>query len=237
VQFLPDLQGLPAAAFTAAPLGTSLALEVRNELASTSNRALKRAADVAGSLLLLVALAPLLALIAAWVRLDSRGPALYRSERVGRYGETFACLKFRTMFVDAEARLGAIMAGDAELRDEYARYHKLRDDPRVTRAGRLLRRLSLDELPQILNVLHGRMSLVGPRPYLLREVAEMGSDRDLVFLARPGMTGYWQVSGRNDVTFAERQAMEAHYVRNWSFWWDVELMLRTPIVLAQRTGS
>lgn len=236
VQFLPELQGLPAASFTAAPLGTALSLEIRNELASATNRSVKRAMDLIGAALLLAALAPMLALIALWIRRDSPGPALYRSERLGRYGRTFGCLKFRTMFVDADARLADLMAGDETLRDEYGRYHKLQDDPRVTGAGHWLRRSSLDELPQLVNVLLGDMSLVGPRPYLLRELEQMGSERELVFLARPGMTGYWQVSGRNDITFAERQAMEAHYVRNWSVWWDVELVLRTPLVLARRTG-
>jgi Undecaprenyl-phosphate galactose phosphotransferase WbaP len=237
VQFVPDLHGIPASSVTATPLGTTLGLEVRNQLASGANRAVKRVVDLLGSTVLLVALGPALLLIAAWVRRDSKGPALYLAPRVGRYGRTFGCVKFRSMHVDAEARLQQLLAQDDRLRDEYERFHKLENDPRVTRAGRLLRKLSIDEFPQLINVFLGQMSLVGPRPYLVRELDEMGTERDLVFLARPGMTGYWQTEGRNDVTFEERQAMEAAYVRNWSVWWDVEILLRTPIVLLSRTGK
>ncbi|MBW6457468.1 MAG: exopolysaccharide biosynthesis polyprenyl glycosylphosphotransferase, partial [Trueperaceae bacterium] len=237
VQFVPDLHGIPASSVRATPLGTTLGLEVRNQLASGANRALKRITDLLGSTLLLIALGPALLAIAAWIRRDSPGPALYLAPRVGRYGRTFACVKFRSMHVDAEARLQQLLAHDERLRDEYERFHKLEDDPRVTRAGRVLRKLSLDEFPQLINVFLGQMSLVGPRPYLVRELDEMGPERELIFLARPGMTGYWQTEGRNDVTFEERQAMEAAYVRNWSIWWDAEIMLRTPVVLLDRTGK
>ena len=237
VQFLPDLHGLPASSVVAAPVGITLGLEVRNQLASGTNRAVKRVLDLLGSVTLLTVLAPLLLAIAAWIRLDSRGPALYLSPRIGRYGRHFRCVKFRTMHVDADARLQQLMRDDSAVRSEYERYHKLVSDPRVTRAGAFLRKLSLDEFPQLLNVLAGHMSLVGPRPYMVRELAELGPDRDLIFLARPGMTGYWQVDGRNDVSFAERQAMEADYVRNWSVWWDIELLLRTPAVVLNRTGK
>lgn len=237
VQFVPDLHGVPASSVVAAPLGTQLGLEVRNQLASGVNRAVKRTFDLVVSSVLLVAFAPLLLAIAAWVRLDSRGPAFYLAPRVGRYGRPFACVKFRSMHVDAEARLARLLASDPALRDEYERWHKLADDPRVTRAGERLRRWSLDELAQLVNVFLGHMSLVGPRPYLVRELDQMGPERDLIVLARPGITGYWQVEGRNDVTFEERQAMEASYVRNWSFWWDLEILLRTPLALLARRGK
>ena len=237
VQFLPELHGLPATSVVAAPVGVTLGLEVRNELASGTNRAVKRVLDLVGSVTLLVLLAPVLLAIAAWIRLDSRGPALYLSPRIGRYGRHFRCVKFRTMHVDADARLQQLMRDDPAVREEYEHYHKLVNDPRVTRAGALLRKLSLDEFPQLLNVLAGHMSLVGPRPYMVRELADLGRDRDLIFLARPGMTGYWQVDGRNEVSFEERQAMEADYVRNWSVWWDIDLLLRTTAVVLNRTGK
>ncbi len=236
VQFVPDLHGVPASSVVAAPLGTSLGLQVRNQLASRTNRVVKRAMDVAGAAAILALLSPALLAIGIWIRFDSRGPALYLAQRVGRYGAVFRCVKFRTMHADAEARLEHLLAGDPALRDEYERFHKLTDDPRVTRAGQLLRRFSIDEFPQLFNVLAGHMSLVGPRPYLVRELEQMGSERDLIVLARPGMTGYWQVEGRNDVTFEERQAMEAAYVRNWSVWWDLEILFRTPLALLERTG-
>lgn len=237
VQYLPDLKGLPANSVRAVPIGTALALEVQNQLASTSNRAIKRVMDFIGSLTILVVIGIPLLFIAALIRMDSRGPALYLSPRIGRFGNTFHCIKFRTMHMDADERLEALLSEDPMLRAEYQQFHKLEDDPRVTRIGRLLRRLSLDELPQLVNVLVGQMSLVGPRPYMVREREIMGSEKDLIFLARPGMTGYWQVEARNEVTFEERQAMEAHYVRNWSVWWDVDIILRTPGVILGKTGK
>ncbi len=237
VQYLPDIGSLPASSVTAVPLGSALALEVRNQLASPTNRAVKRAMDVVVASALLVVLALPLALVALVVRLDSRGSPFHLSPRVGRGGKPFQCVKFRTMHVDAEERLEHLLAEDPAAREEYARFRKLTNDPRVTRVGRLLRRLSLDEFPQLVNVLLGQMSLVGPRPYLVSELEDMGSERDLIFLARPGMTGYWQVEARNEVSFEERQAMEAHYVRNWSVWWDLEILLRTPVVMLSPNGK
>lgn len=237
VQYLPDLRGLPTNSVVAVPLGSALALEARNQLASDANRVVKRVMDFVGSAVLLLILGIPLALIAGLIRLDSRGSPLYLSPRIGRYGKSFFCIKFRTMHLDADERLEELLQQNPRLRAEYERYHKLKDDPRITRVGRLLRRASLDELPQLLNVLLGQMSLVGPRPYLERERQLMGSEQDLIFLARPGMTGYWQIEARNDVTFEERQSMEAHYVRNWSVWWDVDIILRTPGVMVAKTGK
>ncbi len=237
VQYLPDLGGLPTNSVAATPLGTALGLEVRNQLASGTNRAVKRVIDVLGATVLLAVLGVPLALIALAIRLDSRGSPFYLSPRVGRYGRSFSCVKFRTMHVDADERLQRLLAADPDLREEYEHYHKLENDPRVTRIGRLLRRGSIDELPQLWNVLVGDMSLVGPRPYLVRELDDMSRLKDLIFLARPGMTGYWQVEARNDVGFDERQVMEAHYVRNWSVWWDIEILVRTPAAILDRTGK
>ncbi len=237
VQYLPDVGGLPTSSVSATPLGTSLALEVRNELASPTNRFIKRTMDVFLSAVLLVLLAVPLALIALLVRLDSPGAPVHRSPRVGRGGKPFDCLKFRTMFADAEERLERLMAEDPQAREEYLRFRKLTDDPRVTRVGRVLRRLSLDELPQLFNVLMGQMSLVGPRPYLVSELRDMNEERDIIFLARPGITGYWQVEERNEATFEERQSMEANYVRNWSVWWDIEILIRTPVAMLAPRGK
>src|SRR5690606_18516611 len=142
---------------------------------------------------LLVILALPLLVIALLIRLDTKGPPLHLSPRVGRYGQTFACIKFRTMYLDAQQRLEELIATHPDIQTEYEQFRKLANDPRVTRVGRILRRLSLDEFPQLVNVLVGHMSLVGPRPYLVTELKAMGPDRDLIFLARPGMTGYWQV--------------------------------------------
>lgn len=237
VQYLPDLRGLPTNSVVASPLGTALALEARNQLASEANRIVKRVIDFVGSAVLLSVLGIPLALVALVIRLDSRGSPLHHSPRIGRYGKTFKCIKFRTMHWNADEMLLKLLEENPEMRAEYEQYHKLENDPRVTRVGKLLRRVSLDEFPQLLNVLLGQMSLVGPRPYLQRERDLMGSDQDLIFLARPGMTGYWQIEARNDVSFEERQSMEAHYVRNWSVWWDIDIMLRTPGVMIGKTGK
>ena len=235
VQYIPDLAGLPAEELFASTLDGMLALEIRNNLASRTNRAGKRLIDLVGSALLLLLVAPILVAVAIWVRADSRGPALYRAERVGQDGTRFPCLKFRTMLADAEERLESLLDGDPTIRDEYMRFHKLENDPRITRVGRILRTYSLDELPQLLNVLVGHMSLVGPRPYLPRELPHMTELREIVLQAKPGLTGYWQVSRRNEVGFSERVSMEAHYVRNWSIWWDIVILIRTiPAIVAKR---
>lgn len=235
VQYIPSFDGLPADDVVASNLDGMLAIEVRNNLASLRNRAIKRTMDLVGSAVGLLTLAPVLAAIAIWIRLDSRGPILYRSDRVGQGGRSFSCLKFRTMQVGADARLPEMMASDDAVRDEYERFHKLSNDPRVTRAGRILRTFSLDELPQLLNVFAGEMSLVGPRPYLTGEMGLMDDLDDVILQAKPGMTGHWQVSERNEVGFHERVEMEAHYVRNWSIWWDVVILARTfPAVLEKR---
>jgi Undecaprenyl-phosphate galactose phosphotransferase WbaP len=237
VQFLPDLKGLPSSSVVATPLGSALALEVRNQLASGTNRAVKRIIDVVVSTIMLAVLALPLAIVALIIRLDSPGPVLHLSPRLGRYGRTFSCIKFRTMFVDAQQRLEHIMATDASMQTEYEQYRKLSNDPRVTRVGRILRRLSIDEFPQLINVVVGQMSMVGPRPYLVSEFDAMGPDRDLILLARPGITGYWQVEARNDVDFEERQAMEADYVRNWSVWWDMVILVSTPLAMLGPDGK
>lgn len=237
VQFVPNLGALPAEDVDATALDGMLALEVRNGLYSPLNRVAKRTADIVTASLASAALAPVLASLWLWVRLDSPGGGFHRSERIGQDGRAFHCLKFRTMFEDAETRLGEILATDPERRAEYERWHKLDDDPRVTRAGRFLRRTSLDELPQLWNVLRGQMSLVGPRPYLAREIPDMGAYAGIIFQAKPGVTGHWQVSGRSSVTFAERLEMEAHYVRNWSVWWDVILVVQTPLAVLSNHGD
>ncbi len=200
------------------------------------NRVFKRVVDLAVSLVLSVLLAPLLLALYLWVRFDSAGGGFYRGRRIGEDGEHFPCLKFRTMHADADARIQHLLRSDANLRAQYERFHKLEFDPRVTRAGKWIRKWSLDELPQVLNVVAGHMSLVGPRPYLVEELPQIGPFRDILFRAKPGMTGYWQVTGRNDVTFEDRLEMEAHYVRNWSFWWDIILLVQTPAAVLRRRG-
>jgi exopolysaccharide biosynthesis polyprenyl glycosylphosphotransferase len=191
----------------------------------------KRAFDVVGAALGLVLLAPVLGVVALAVRLDDGGPVLFRQRRVGRGGAPFSICKFRTMCVDAERRL-------ADLRGQHdgaGPLFKLHDDPRVTRVGQFLRRTSLDELPQLWNVLVGEMSLVGPRPALPSEVERYRDFDDRRLLVTPGITGLWQVSGRSDLDWAEGVRLDQYYVENWSFLHDIVILARTvPSVLRSR---
>jgi exopolysaccharide biosynthesis polyprenyl glycosylphosphotransferase len=191
----------------------------------------KRALDVVGAGIGLLLLAPVFAVIALVIRADDRGPVFFRQTRVGRGGREFSILKFRTMCVDAEARMAAL----AQANEGAGPLFKMKDDPRVTRVGSLLRKTSLDELPQLWNVLTGSMSLVGPRPALPREVALYEDFADRRLLVTPGITGLWQVSGRSDLDWAEGVRLDLHYVENWSFVHDVVILARTiPSVLRSR---
>jgi Undecaprenyl-phosphate galactose phosphotransferase WbaP len=224
---VPDLFGVPNQALQPHNIGSVATLEVRNNLRSLRSQAIKRVMDFVLSLVGLVVIVPMLAIIAVLIRLDSSGPVFYKAPRLGRQLVPFNCYKFRSMYVDAEERLQHLLAADGVLHAEYETYHKLKDDPRVTRVGGLLRKYSLDELPQILNVLKGEMSLVGPRPYLLREQEKMGGMSSFVAQVRPGITGYWQVTGRNSSTFEERLDMDRFYITNWTPWLDMVIMIQT----------
>lgn len=205
---------------------------VRNVALRPTARFVKRMVDVVGALFALLVLAPVLVGIALLIRMDAPGAVFYRQERMGREGRIITILKFRTMYEDATERLAEILHADARLRREYEQYHKLQNDPRVTRIGRVLRRYSLDELPQLFNVLSGEMSLVGPRAYMPSELDQMNGLARAVLQSAPGMTGLWQVSGRNHVSFADRVNLDVHYIQNWSPWLDLYLMVRTgPVVL------
>jgi exopolysaccharide biosynthesis polyprenyl glycosylphosphotransferase len=190
---------------------------------SLGSRMLKGAVDRAGAAVLLVVLAPVLLTIATAVRFSSRGPVLFRQERVGRNGESFRLIKFRTMYLDAEARLAELR----HLNEHDGVLFKIRDDPRVTRIGRRLRQFSLDELPQLINVLKGDMSLVGPRPPLPAEVAAYPDWVRPRLAVKPGMTGLWQVSGRADLPWEEAIRLDLRYVENWSLSLDLVILLRT----------
>jgi lipopolysaccharide/colanic/teichoic acid biosynthesis glycosyltransferase len=194
---------------------------------------------LAGACVLLAAFAPIWAIIVVAIKLDSRGPALFRQERVGKNGRTFVFYKFRSMRVDCDDLIhreyveALIRRGAPSAEDGGKKYFKLRKDPRVTRVGRFLRRTSLDEVPQLLNVLRGEMSLVGPRPPLPWEVEKYEPWQRARLLVLPGITGYWQVYGRSRVTFDEMVRMDLEYIRRASFWLDLKLLVLTvPAVLS-----
>ncbi|MGH9534118.1 MAG: sugar transferase [Terriglobales bacterium] len=200
---------------------------ISHPLARRLNLAVKRACDCVGASLALLFAGPLLALLWSAVRLDSPGPGFYRQERLGRGGKVFHVWKLRTMHDDSEWRLRELLATDPAVAAEYQTNFKLRADPRVTRLGRALRRLSLDELPQFWNVLRGDMSLVGPRPIVAAERALYGAAYPLVATVRPGVTGVWQTSGRSVAAYETRAQFDVFYVRRWSLWLDLAVLVRT----------
>lgn len=185
----------------------------------------------------LVFLSPILALIAIAIKLCDGGPVLFTHQRIGFAGQPFGCLKFRTMCVDAEVRLAEHLIANPLAAAEWKATQKLKADPRLTAIGGALRRSSIDELPQLINVLRGEMSLVGPRPVVDDEIARYGRDVLYYLSSRPGLTGAWQTSGRNDVSYAERVQMDADYYRTWSLGRDVVIMLRTIPALFSQRGS
>lgn len=213
-------------------LGNAVGLLVRQNLRDRRRLFVKRCLDIGLCLLGSALLLPLGAVLALIIKLDSPGPVFYRQTRIGRGGREIRIFKFRTMVCDADRVLRDMLSSDAGLRAEWACDRKLKCDPRVTRVGRLLRKLSLDELPQLLNVVTGDMSLVGPRPIVRAEVKKYGPVFDEYCMVRPGITGLWQVSGRNNTTYEERVNFDQYYINNWSVWMDLWIMCKTvPVVI------
>lgn len=198
----------------------------------------KRVFDLVFSVMALGAVSVIFLVVALCVRLSSPGPVFFRHDRIGYDGKIFKCLKFRTMHVDAEAQLAKHLSENEDAREEFETYSKLRNDPRIIPiVGNFLRKSSLDELPQLINVILGQMSLVGPRPVIQSELDRYGEARREYVSARPGITGLWQVSGRNNLDFAQRVAIDKHYARSWTFLRDISIMVRTVKVLINREGA
>ena len=236
IALVPALEGLPVVGLRPHHFFSHdiVMLVSRNNLARPLSRALKAAFDQVVAAILLVLLAPLLLALSLMVRGDG-GSAFYRHKRIGANGHAFGCIKFRTMVADADQVLQRVLASDPVAAAEWAASQKLRDDPRVTSLGRFLRRSSLDELPQLLNVLRGEMSLVGPRPIVEAEVSRYGEDIEYYYETKPGLTGLWQVSGRSDTSYSRRVRLDVWYVRNWTLWHDIAILLKTiPAVFLQR---
>lgn len=199
--------------------------------------AIKRVIDLASAIIGGLFIIPILLAIALAIRLDSPGPIIYRSKRVGRGGKEFDCFKFRSMYQGADERLNALLDSNPHLKEEFLTTYKLKEDPRITRVGAFLRKSSLDELPQLINVINGTMSLVGPRPMSSSELKQCGDLYEYYRIALPGMTGYWQVSGRNDVSLDERIAMEKYYIINRSLSLDIAILLKTTQVIISGKGA
>jgi Undecaprenyl-phosphate galactose phosphotransferase WbaP len=211
-------------------------LSYRNNLARPLPRLGKAILDLSVAGILLLVLAPVMLVIAFAIKCDG-GPAIFSHKRIGTNGRTFKCLKFRSMVTDSDARLKEALANDPSMAEEWTANQKLRNDPRVTPIGRFLRTTSLDELPQLVNVLRLEMSLVGPRPIMMEEVARYDQDIAYYYETRPGMTGLWQVSGRSETSFAERVRLDTWYVKNWTIWHDLAILAKTVIVVAERRGA
>jgi Undecaprenyl-phosphate galactose phosphotransferase WbaP len=213
-------------------------LKINNNLKSPYNRFVKRAFDMAVSIFFLPLFLPFIGILGILIKLDSPGPVLYRHTRVGRGGKPIRVYKFRSMYRDSAERLENILRTDPDARTEWDACFKLKDDPRITRMGSFLRKTSLDELPQVFNVLKGEMSLVGPRPVIDEEITKYYKDMaDYYHLVRPGITGLWQVSGRNDVDYDVRVRLDAWYVLNWSVWLDILMLFKTIRVVMKREGA
>ncbi|MBR3456628.1 MAG: undecaprenyl-phosphate galactose phosphotransferase WbaP, partial [Selenomonadaceae bacterium] len=239
VSFVPDLIGTPVGALDIETLVDSklMLLRVRNNLARWYNRLAKRVFDILVSFCGMVFVLPLGLFLAIAIYIDSPGPIVFAHRRIGQHGKEFPCYKFRSMVPDADTALKKYLEEHPEAREEWERDFKLKDDPRVTRVGRILRKTSLDELPQLLNVLKGEMSLVGPRPIVQAEIVKYGDLFHDFCLVPPGITGMWQVNGRSDTTYEERVQMDSWYVRNWSVWIDIVYLLKTFKVVFSGKGA
>jgi lipopolysaccharide/colanic/teichoic acid biosynthesis glycosyltransferase len=208
-----------------------LSAEQLIELQSRRSRVIKRSGDIVFSLAVLTLGSPVLLLLGLLVKVTSRGPVFYVQQRVGRGYRSFGCIKFRTMRRDADKVLSAVLAQSPDLEEEFRNDFKLRNDPRITRLGKFLRRSSLDELPQFLNVLRGEMSVVGPRPIVRKELPRYGDRMDEVLAVRPGLTGLWQVSGRNNLSYEKRVKLDLRYARHRSLRMDLKIIARTFLVI------
>ena len=226
VSVIPTLRGMPLDSTDMSFIFSHevMIFRVQQNLAKISSRFIKRVFDLFGSLLI------------SKVKKDG-GPAIYGHERIGKNGKPFKCLKFRSMVTNSNEVLKELLLSNEEAKEEWDASFKLKNDPRITKIGHFLRRTSLDELPQLFNVLKGEMSLVGPRPIITDELARYNEEVEYYLLSKPGMTGLWQVSGRSDVDYETRVYLDAWYVKNWSMWNDIAILFKTIGVVLKKDGA
>ncbi|EIY4898124.1 undecaprenyl-phosphate galactose phosphotransferase WbaP [Klebsiella quasipneumoniae] len=238
VSVIPTLRGMPLDSTDMSFIFSHevMIFRVQQNLAKWSSRILKRLFDIVGSLAIIIVLSPALLYISLKVKKDG-GPAIYGHERIGKGGRPFKCLKFRSMVINSKEVLAKLLENDPAAKAEWDATFKLKNDPRVTKIGAFLRRTSLDELPQLFNVLKGEMSLVGPRPIITAELERYNEEVDYYLLSKPGMTGLWQVSGRSDVDYETRVYLDAWYVKNWSMWNDIAILFKTIGVVLKKDGA
>ena len=239
IVFTPNLSNIPIAnmEINKLPIENVVLLNVKNNLALRRNKIMKYIFDMVLTIIGTICISPILICIAIWIYKDSPGPIIFKHMRVGKDGKIFPCYKFRSMCVDAKEKLEELLQNDPEARAEWERDFKLKHDPRITKSGAFLRRTSLDELPQIFNVLKGEMSLVGPRPIIKDEMERYGNHIDDYLMVKPGIAGIWQCSGRSDTTYQERVQMDSWYVRNWSVWLDIMILWKTLEAVFSKKGA
>jgi len=237
IRVIPDMFGLATVGVKAEDLDGILLFDMEWNLAKPHNIIIKRVIDIILSSLVIAILSPLMLFISIKIRRDSKGVVIFGQKRLWKGEATFDFLKFRTMYLDGDERLRRFLKENPLARREWEKFAKIKSgDPRVTNFGSWLRRYCLDELPQLIHVLKGEMSLVGPRPYLPREFEKTGGYRKTILKALPGMAGLWQVSGKNELTFEDRLRLEEYYVRNWSLWLDFVILVKTVKVVWRGEG-
>lgn len=200
---------------------------------------IKRIVDIMGGLVGIILLIPITIVlyIVTLFSKENKGPLFFEQLRIGKNGKEFRLYKFRSMVMHADEKLWEYLNNNPEAKEEYKKYKKLKEDPRITKLGKFLRKTSLDEFPQFINVLKGDMSLVGPRPYLYREKGDMGENYDEIIKVKPGLTGYWQVNGRSNVDFDERTKMDIEYIKDRNLWFDLKILLKTILKVFKRGGA
>ena len=238
ISVIPAMRGVPLFGLDTTQFFSHevLMINLKIQLGNPVLRIIKRIFDIIISSILLLILSPVFAYI-TWKITRDGGSAYFGHERIGRNGVTFKCYKFRSMILNSEKKLQDLLRNDVNARKEWERDFKLKNDPRITSIGHILRRTSLDELPQLWNVLCGQMSLVGPRPVVSEELERYGQDVVYYLMTNPGMTGLWQISGRNDVDYSTRVYFDSWYVKNWSVWTDIAILVKTIAVVFGRKGA
>lgn len=234
---IPDYFGVTNLWMSVRDLDGILTVHTEQQLLLPHNKVIKRFFDIVLSLLGGLLLFPFCVIIALLIKLDSPGPVLYSHTRLGKAGRKIQVLKFRTMYRNSEELLEKLLVDQPELRLEWEQNFKLKNDPRVTRIGRFLRKTSLDELPQLWNVLKGEMSLIGPRPIIMDEVEKYGDNYELLASVKPGLSGLWQISGRSETDYQDRVAMDIYYIQSWSLWLDLYILLKTFAAVIKGKGA
>ena len=236
---IPNLIGVPTGGIEVESLFNEklMLLRLKNNLARPVNRWIKTIFDYVLTITGTIVISPILIVIALWIYKDSPGPVIFKHRRIGKNGKEFNCYKFRSMCVDAKEKLEELLKTNPEAKAEWEKDFKLKNDPRITKSGAFLRKTSLDELPQIFNVLKGEMSLVGPRPIIKDEMVRYGEYINDYLMVKPGITGMWQVSGRSNTDYKQRVQLDSWYVRNWSVWLDAMLLWRTGKTVLSKKGA